>query len=1325
MTEPAEPAPKPIQTPKKTTPRRRWLRRVLWSLLGLFVCVAIFHRPLFHTIVRLVVIKVAARQHLTVNLHLSGSIFTNLVVDGIRARPNGTGDSPVERIDIEHIRLDYSLITLAKKGVGEFLRSYEIKNADLIFIAQPSKDEKEKQQKKSLAQDLNNLLAQPAAYADRVRIDNFSIVIHTEGGDTAVRGLDILLDPEKTGFFKISKIQVPKLPPWENIAAETSYAGRNLYIRGLALSPEIVLDEVNFDASQRAQNKGSMTLHAHLFGGTAALSLAGSELKKKGKNLDNSYDTHLTIEAANVSVAEAAAYFHAPPVPVERLAKLSVNFTGEPELPQTWDGGATVRVEAIKTGTMQIDVFETTATFKKGTAELTAGNVTIGKNRIALTATAALPASVNDFQQSAVDAKVEIEAPDLAAFTATMPEPLTGTATGGGRISYHEKHVTTDLALTASGIENKQLGVGTVKLQIKGSTTLGDTARTAIENLDGKVTAEIAKLRFQTFNADSASLDVLAHGDLVTLKTFSLVRAENSVSASGTYRVPEDLSKAAAAPIDAQFAIKAPRLDDFGIAVKDKILSGHLDGDGSAKMIGGNLTGSVRLDGGEFQLGDFKTGPLAVKVSVADNVATIETFALQLSSTDQIALSGKVGTQAPFLYEGGGIVSIQNLAIFQPLLAVFDISEPIKGAVQIDWNGKSEPPEIKVATAPAVHTGELSLSVTQAGYGKFDLSEFKLAGLYGPGFAQSSEFKVVVGPTSLTGALEIREGKLRFRDIALAQKNLPVLTGFIIVPLDLSDLKAPVPLDQRLAVNLNSKDLDIEELLKSFGQTVPMSGTFTASFVAGGTALQPTAHLKVLGHKLKSSAAAQFEPAELDLAVHYSQKELTLDTTLRQPQIQPLTIKGHVPLDLDATLQAKKLDPNLPIDVTIKLPPTSLAIVPKLAAAVRRIDGNLGIDVHAGGTVGKPELNGSANVKITSARLANEAVPAIGGFRADLAFAGDTLTFKTFRGEIGGGTFNLGGTLKFPKITEPVFDLKLIAKDVLAVRNDSVTVRADTDLKLAGPLAAANATGTVYITNSRFFRDIDILPISLPGRPKPKLKPRAVEGPKTVSFDQPPLRDWTFDIAIKTKTDDPFRIRGNLANGSAAVDLKLAGTGLEPYLEGSVRVEDFLASLPFSKLSVTRGFVYFTKDAPFQPTLDLQAESTMRNYRIDAYISGSASDPQVTLTSEPPLAQADIVSLLATGATASELTGNPDVLAGRAVVLVFQQLYRKIFKKKEPTEEETLFDRFSFDVGATDTQTGRQEVTASFKLGDQLYLIGEIDVAGGFTGRVKYLLRYR
>jgi hypothetical protein len=52
-------------------------------------------------------------------------------------------------------------------------------------------------------------------------------------------------------------------------------------------------------------------------------------------------------------------------------------------------------------------------------------------------------------------------------------------------------------------------------------------------------------------------------------------------------------------------------------------------------------------------------------------------------------------------------------------------------------------------------------------------------------------------------------------------------------------------------------------------------------------------------------------------------------------------------------------------------------------------------------------------------------------------------------------------------------------------------------------------------------------------------------------------------------------IRGNLATGEATTDLKLTGTGLSRVCKGVVHMEDVEATLPFSRLDVSRGSLTF------------------------------------------------------------------------------------------------------------------------------------------------------
>src|ERR1051325_3277171 len=144
-------------------------------------------------------------------------------------------------------------------------------------------------------------------------------------------------------------------------------------------------------------------------------------------------------------------------------------------------------------------------------------------------------------------------------------------------------------------------------------------------------------------------------------------------------------------------------------------------------------------------------------------------------------------------------------------------------------------------------------------------------------------------------------------------------------------------------------------------------------------------------------------------------------------------------------------------------------------------------------------------------------------------------------------------------------------------------------------------------------------------------------------------------------------MRGNLATGAATTDLKLIGTGLKPGLQGVVQMENVEATLPFSRLDVSHGSLTFDPNDSTNPKVDLQGTSVIRDYTVRVYVYGTLLSPQAIFTSEPPLPQEEIISLIATGTTRRELSSG-NVLAGRAAMLLVQQLYRKIVKKGEPTD---------------------------------------------------------
>ncbi len=131
-------------------------------------------------------------------------------------------------------------------------------------------------------------------------------------------------------------------------------------------------------------------------------------------------------------------------------------------------------------------------------------------------------------------------------------------------------------------------------------------------------------------------------------------------------------------------------------------------------------------------------------------------------------------------------------------------------------------------------------------------------------------------------------------------------------------------------------------------------------------------------------------------------------------------------------------------------------------------------------------LSGAGDITINMARFTNTKMPSISGFRSRMTFEGDVLRFERFNGELAGGPFTISGQVTFPKLTEPNLDFQLKGQSMLVARDDTLTARADADVRVIGPLKNATVTGSVALTNSSLLKNIDLIPIGLPGRPAPQ-----------------------------------------------------------------------------------------------------------------------------------------------------------------------------------------------------------------------------------------------
>src|SRR2546423_1594742 len=82
------------------------------------------------------------------------------------------------------------------------------------FVALPSATKEEHHEKIEIAKLLHNILGQPAAYADRVWIEDFNLSVTSPENVTELQGGNLRLDPDKPGWLQLARLAAPGIPVW-------------------------------------------------------------------------------------------------------------------------------------------------------------------------------------------------------------------------------------------------------------------------------------------------------------------------------------------------------------------------------------------------------------------------------------------------------------------------------------------------------------------------------------------------------------------------------------------------------------------------------------------------------------------------------------------------------------------------------------------------------------------------------------------------------------------------------------------------------------------------------------------------------------------------------------------------------------------------------------------------------------------------------------------------------------------------------------------------------------------------------------------------------
>lgn len=314
--------------------------------------------------------------------------------------------------------------------------------------------------------------------------------------------------------------------------------------------------------------------------------------------------------------------------------------------------------------------------------------------------------------------------------------------------------------------------------------------------------------------------------------------------------------------------------------------------------------------------------------------------------------------------------------------------------------------------------------------------------------------------------------------------------------------------------------------------------------------------------------------------------------------------------------------------------------------------GTIDLKAAVTGTSERPQIVGSARLSQGSFRVRPLPIQ-VGGLTAQLTFSQSQVVIEDATFGINQGKGVARGTVRLGAGGVPEgFDVAVELERASWRLPDDWPATISGKMTLGGTLPDDLVLGgQIVIDRLRYVKDLDL--------------ERAVFDFSKRLRQAPPadVREFLkLDLALVGGAD--MRIENNLVRaklqfsappGSRDGRLQLVGTNVRLGLLGAVELVDAEAVFRGNEYRVTQGIVEFESRDRIDPVFDVTAETEVRTYRVQVRAVGRLPEPgasdrlALVLSSEPPLPQADVLTLLTFGVTSRDTAvGNAALGAGVA-----------------------------------------------------------------------------
>jgi translocation and assembly module TamB len=458
-------------------------------------------------------------------------------------------------------------------------------------------------------------------------------------------------------------------------------------------------------------------------------------------------------------------------------------------------------------------------------------------------------------------------------------------------------------------------------------------------------------------------------------------------------------------------------------------------------------------------------------------------------------------------------------------------------------------------------------------------------------------------------------------------------------------------------------------------------------------------------------------------ALHWqlAQGVLRFEAVRLQGQGSALTVRGLVHL------------PETRLDVTV-VGTGPVAMVGARIPGVRFQQGVVEAQVKIGGTLGVPVFAGQTRIRDGAIYIAaiNENLAQLQG---EIQFAGQTIAIRSLQGDLAGGRVEVAGEVRLRGLRLHDISLTGQVKRVRLRYPTGFFAVLDAEVVVTGNGERQQLTGEASLAHARYRRDIDLASLLR------QYRQRVLEPP---SIAQESVR-----LDIRVSTQDPLRVESRVVKLRATPDLHVRGSLNRPVVLGRVDIEEGTADIGGTRFTAVSGSVDFLNPMRTEPFFDISADSRKNGYQIHVIATGTPQQFDLNLTSEPALAETDILALLTVGATGQAITaGVGTVVPQRLSSFLTGQMAAEVSRGVggivgidrldiEPVVGDaqrvggpkiTLGKDVSRDLSVTYStivgSTQEDLVTVEYRLTDSISILGIRDERGDVGVDVKFSFRF-